>query len=110
VRVLRELPEGARQPRGWRLAWHEHGRRVGIYLPMPLHWLAWLTRELRYRISLAWEAPSRERKEFYDRERIHRERQRLAEEFARGYLAGWQECFLACKEAMQEEFGSWGIN
>lgn len=110
MKVRRERPEGAPQPRGWRLAWYERRGRVGIYLPMPLHWLARFTREVRYRISLAWQAPSRERKEFYDCERIHRERQRLAEEFARGYLAGWQECFQVCKEAMEEELGSWGIN
>jgi hypothetical protein len=30
--------------------------------------------------------------------------------FARGYLAGWQECFQVCKEAMEEELGRWGIN
>ncbi len=82
-----ELPQGTPRPRGWRLAWYGRQRRVGIYLPTLLHWLVRFLREVRYRISLPWRAPSRERKEFCDSERIHRERQRLAEEFARAAAA-----------------------
>ena len=59
-----------------------------------------LTRELMWRIELAWNAPSREAQETGDMHRMFRERQRLAEEYAAGYLAGWHECLDACVEAM----------
>jgi len=29
--------------------------------------------------------------------------QRLADEYARGYLAGWRECYRACLDVMEEE-------
>ena len=36
-------------------------------------------------------------------QRAHRERERLAEEYARGYRAGWRECFQTCLSAVEEE-------
>ncbi|MGH9560371.1 MAG: hypothetical protein ACRD3S_02855 [Terracidiphilus sp.] len=40
--------------------------------------------------------------------RLHRDRQRLAEEYARGYICGWRECYDACLEAVEEEISQAG--
>ena len=101
--LRRELGPGGRVPRGFRMAWYEPRRRVGIYVPAPLHWALRVLREFAYRLRLALRAPAIERKQFFDMQRIHSERQRLADEYARGYLSGWRECFRACLEAVEEE-------
>lgn len=97
--ILRhELGHGARPRRGWKLAWYEPRRRVGIFLPAPLHRMARALRELKWRIGVAWKAPTRERQDVFDLQRDHREQQKLATEYARGYLQGWQECLEAWEE------------
>lgn len=97
--ILRdELGHGAEARRGWKLAWYEPRRRVGIFLPAPLHRLARAIRELKWRIAVALRAPTRERQDVFDLQRDHRERQKLAAEFTRGYLRGWQECLEAWEE------------
>ena len=98
--IGRELTFGARIPRGWRMAWYEPQRRVAVYFPAPLHWPMRAAREFAWRAGLAWNARRRERQESDDMQRVFRERQRLAEEFAAGYLAGWHECLDACLEAI----------
>jgi hypothetical protein len=97
----RELTFGAPIPRGWRMAWYEPQRRVAVYFPAPLHWVMAAARELAWRFGLAWNARRRERQESDDMQRVFRERQRLAEEFAAGYLSGWHECLDACVEAFE---------
>ena len=97
----RELTFGAPIPRGWRMAWYEPQRRVAVYFLAPLHWMMAAGRELAWRFGLAWNAHRRERQESDDLQRVFRERQRLAEEFAAGYLAGWHECLDACMEAFE---------
>ncbi len=104
--IRRELTHGVARPRGWRMAWRVPRRRSGIYFPAPLHWLARTLRELAWRVRLLLTAPSREETEIHDAERVYNERRRLAEEFARGYMTGWRECFDACKEALEEGLGS----
>ena len=104
----RELTFGAPIPRGWRMAWYEPRRRVGIYFPAGLHWLMRAVREWAWRIGLAWNAHTRERHESEELQRVFRERQRLAEEYAGGYLAGWQECLEACVEALEGGDGGGG--
>jgi len=101
--IRRELSHGASVPRGWRFAWYEPRRRVGVYYPSPLHWLLRVLREIAYRARVAWDAPEIERAQIFEMQRIHRERQRLAEEYARGYLIGWHECFRACLEIVEDE-------
>lgn len=91
-------------PRGWRLAWYEPHRRVGVYYPPPLHWLARAWREAVHRARLAIGAPSLERAEFFEMQLAHRQRELLAEEYARGYLVGWRECFEVCLESVEQEF------
>lgn len=83
------------------MAWYEPKRRVAVYFPMPLHWLAEAAREIAWRIGIAWNAARRERHESQEMQRTFRERQRLAEEYAAGYLAGWHECLDACVEALE---------
>ena len=104
VKSLRkEATHGAVIPAGWRLAWYEPKRRVGVYYPAPLNWILRVLRELRHRAQLAVRAPGIEREDVFQMQRLHKERERLAEEYARGYLSGCQECFKTCMAAVEEE-------
>lgn len=102
----RELTSEETPPRGWRLAWREPRRRSSVYFLAPLHILARAIREIAWRVRLLWTAPGREESEIHDAERLYIERRRLAEEFARGYLVGWRECFEVCEQVFEEELGS----
>jgi len=102
-RIRGEVSHGARPRRGWRFAWYEPRRRVAVYFPAPLHWLMRAARELVHRMRLACEAPTIECAEIFRMQRAHRERQRLAEEYSRGYLVGWHECFRDCLSVVEEE-------
>jgi len=97
--LLKELPLGATPPRGWGMAWYEPQRRVKVCAPLQLHWLMRWAREALWRFQLAMAAPRRETQESRDMQRRIRESQTLAQEYARGYLAGWRECREACVEA-----------
>ncbi|HKW87571.1 MAG TPA: hypothetical protein VJN21_02325 [Candidatus Acidoferrales bacterium] len=99
--LKRELGHGREPRRGWRMAWYEPRRRVGVYFPAPLHLLARGLREFRYRVVLAWRAPTREQRDVLDLQRVHREREKLAAEYSRGYLCGWQECFEQWVETIE---------
>jgi hypothetical protein len=101
--LRREIGHSGAIPRGWRMAWYEPRRRVAVYYPPPLHWLARALRELVYRVRLAIHAPPIERAEVFEMYRAHRHRERLADEYARGYLTGWRECFHSCLDAVEEE-------
>jgi hypothetical protein len=101
--VRKEVTHGGVIPRGWQLAWYEPRRRVGVYYPAPLHWIARVTRELLRRARLAMRAPGIEHEEVFQMQRLHKERERLADEYARGYLSGWRECFQTCLTAVEEE-------
>jgi hypothetical protein len=101
--VRKEVTHGGVIPRGWQLAWYEPRRRVGVYYPAPLHWILRVTRELLHRARLAVRAPGIEHEEVFQMQRLHKERERMAEEYARGYLSGWRECFQTCLTAVEEE-------
>ncbi len=101
--VRKEVGHGGVIPRGWELAWYEPRRRVGVYFPKPLHRIARAVREVAHRVRMAIDAPDIERAEIFPMQRVHRERQKFAEEYARGYLAGWRECFHSCLSAVEEE-------
>jgi hypothetical protein len=103
LQIRREVSHGGVIPRGWQMAWYEPRRRVGIYYPVPLHWLLRAMREIAHRVRLAVRAPGIERAEVFQMQRTHQERQRLAEEYARGYMAGWRGCFQACLSAVEDE-------
>ena len=98
-------------PWGWRMAWYEPQRGIGVYYPAPIHVIVRLGCEVFRRAGVALRAPTPERDQTLRLEMTHSERQRLAEEFANGYAAGWNECFAACTEAVHEEFarseGAW---
>ena len=102
-RFCREVGHGGIVPRGFQMAWYEPRRRVGVYFPAPLHWAIRALREFRYRLRVALRAPAIEQAEVFEMQRTHRERHRLAEEYAHGYLTGWQECFETCLAAVEEE-------
>lgn len=101
--LRKEVSHGGTIPRGWQFAWYEPRRRVAVYYPPPLNWLLRAARELAHRLRVAWDAPSIERSQVFQMQRMHRERQRLAEEYSRGYLVGWHECFRACLEIVEDE-------
>lgn len=103
LKLRREAGHGAIIPRGWHMAWYEPRRRVGIYYPVPLHWILRALREFAYRLRIALRAPPVEQVDVFAMQRSCRERQSLADEYARGYLAGWRECFDTCLEAIEEE-------
>lgn len=108
TKLRREVGHGGTIPSGWRLAWYEPRRRVGVYYPAPLHWFLHSLRELLYRVRLAMRAPGIECAQVFELQRAHRNRQELAEEYARGYMAGWHECFESCLVAVEEELSRTG--
>jgi hypothetical protein len=85
------------------MAWYEPRRRVGVYYPAPLHWLLRGLREFANRLRVAVRLPSIEHLQVFDMQRSHKQRERLADEFASGYLVGWRECYETCIAAVQEE-------
>jgi hypothetical protein len=99
----KEVSHGGVIPPGWKLAWYEPRRRIGVYYPAPLHRIFRAARELAYRFRMALRAPSIEHMDVFDMQSTHRERERMAEEYSRGYLQGWHECFHSCLETVEEE-------
>lgn len=108
LQLRREVGHGGNIPEGWRLAWYEPPRRVGVYYPAPLHWLLRGMRELAYRLRVALRAPRIERAQAFEMSRAHHNRRRLADEYARGYMCGWRECYDACLDAVEEEISRTG--
>jgi hypothetical protein len=103
LRLRKEVGHGGLIPRGWQMAWYEPNRRVGVYYPAPLHWIVRAIRQFAYRLRVALQAPGIEGAQFLAMQRAHRERQRMADEYARGYMNGWRECFHACVNAIEDE-------
>jgi hypothetical protein len=101
--LRREACQGGYVPRGWQMAWYEPRRRVGVYYPAPLHWLLRALREIAYRMRVARRMPSIEQLQVFDMQRLHKQRERLADEYASGYLVGWRECYQTCIAAVEEE-------
>jgi hypothetical protein len=101
--LRREVTHGGVIPRGWQMAWYEPRRRVGVYYPKPLHWILRVLREIQHRAKTALRAPVIEREEVFQMQRLHKEREKMAEEYARGYMSGWRECFQTCMNAVEEE-------
>jgi hypothetical protein len=105
----KEIPAGGRIPTGWYVAWFEPRRRVAVYSPLGLHWVFRFAREAASRARAAFAAPSIERVEELDMERAYRERQRLADEYTRGYLRGWRECLAAVEDELAETNDVWSV-
>lgn len=104
--LRREISSGGRIPCGWRIAWYEPKRRVGVYSPTPLNWILRVGREAVHRIRRTLGAPSIERAEAAEMEKQNHERHRLAAEYSRGYMTGWREGLDACLAAVEDEFVS----
>lgn len=102
-RVTKDVACGGNVSPGWRMAWYEPRRRIGVYAPVPFHWVLRFAREFKYRLRWALAAPAIEETESLEMERRQQERERLADEYSRGYLNGWGECFDACVSAIEEE-------
>jgi hypothetical protein len=101
--LRREVSHGGMVPRGWQMAWYEPRRRIGVYYPSPLHWVLRALREIFHRLRVAMCSPAIECTQIFEMQHGHRDRQRMADEYARGYLIGWRECFHACLEAVEAE-------
>ena len=82
----------------------KRGRKYGL-----MQWLAacfpaavaWIARGQREEARLR-----RAKQQATNDERAYLEQKRLSEEYARGYLCGWQECFHTCVEAIEDEIGA----
>jgi hypothetical protein len=103
IKLRKEISHGGVIPRGWQMAWYEPRRRIGVYYPSPVHLFVRLVREFTNRVRVAVRAPATELAEIVQMQRAHRER--LAEEYAKGYTAGWRECFQTCLSAVEDELG-----
>src|SRR6185437_5248629 len=103
LRLRKEVGHGGMIPRGWQMAWYEPRRRVGVYYPSPWHWIARGMRHVIYRVRLALDALGMEGAQCLAIQRANGERQRLADEYARGYMRGWRECFRTCVDAIEDE-------
>ncbi len=99
----KEVAHGGVIPRGWRMAWYEPRRHVGVCYPAPLSWIMRTLREFRYRLRIALGAPRMEAAQFFAMQRANQQRQRMADEYARGYMVGWRECFHTCVNAIEDE-------
>jgi hypothetical protein len=78
--------------------------------PAPHGALGWLAATARRAVvgGLSIFVKQRRARAAVKAEREHLRRLDFAEEFARGYLAGWKECLLACQEAIEEGHdGGW---
>lgn len=101
---LKAVTPSGRVPVGWRLAWHEPKQQTSVYGLVPLHWALRWGRELGYRLRTFIRAPRIEQVQRQEMQERNEERQRLADEYSRGYLAGWHACFEACLTTVEEEF------
>jgi hypothetical protein len=101
--MKRVATHGEKIPAGWKMAWYEPRRRVGVYYPAPLHWVMRLLRAFVYRLKFGWSAMPQAVADVFEIQRAHREREKLATEYARGYMVGWRECFAASVELIEEE-------
>ena len=48
--------------------------------------------------------PGRDRQTVIEAQQEFQVRKRLADEYARGFLRGWRECFDVCAEALGDEW------
>ena len=104
-----ELPRGRRLPFGYGLAWVDLSRWVAVCFPWPLNWLARGLRSGNWRLRAIFRAvagPGIDAQFIAESQRAFRQEQELAGQYAAGYLAGWEECFDACLEAVHEELGT----
>jgi hypothetical protein len=101
--LMRELAPGVAAPVGWRMGWFDPMRHVAIYFPAPLHWLARAAREVKWRVQLAVKSPGMDTERILAAQKQYGERMKLADEYARGYLEGWRECFESCAEIFEDE-------
>ena len=104
----REVASHGRPSSGWRAAAHKSDRQPETHRRGPLQWAVLVVRELLYRVRLAIEAPPVDVAEGRESERINRDRHLLAEEYSRGYMAGWRECFETCLETVEDEIARTG--
>jgi hypothetical protein len=95
-----------RQEAMWRVEWRAWARRVASAARATVELIRRGWREFTRRAGLALNAPSLERQQMADADRTYLVRKRLTEEYSRGYLCGWQECFETCMQAIEDEIGA----
>lgn len=92
--------------RNWWIGWRKGARRMAPAGGTSFGWLIRGWREVAWRVGLALRAPTLERQQAAEVQRILLEQRRLSEEHARGYLRGWKECFDVCMEAIDDEIAA----
>ncbi len=97
--VVRQVPK-------WRDPWRAWARRAASAVRATIELICRGWRELTRRADLALNAPSLEYQQIADADFAHLVPKRLTEEYARGYLCGWQECFETCMQAIEDEIGA----
>lgn len=90
----------------WRVEWRARARRAVSAVRTTIELICRGWRELTRRTGLALNAPSLEWQRAADERRAYLVRKRLTEEYSRGYLCGWQECFETCMQAIEDEIGA----
>ena len=108
----KELARDTKMPPNYELAWMDWSRGVAVCYPWPMNWLARQWHGFVWRItraSCAFRGLGPEEQHVADAQRIYRQRQILAEEFAEGYLTGWQECLDACIETIEQQIEQGGL-
>lgn len=97
--VVRQVPK-------WRDPWLAWVRRAASAVRATIESICRGWRELTRRADLALNAPSLEHQQIADADFARLVRNRPTEEYARGYLCGWQECFEMCMQAIEDEIGA----
>lgn len=76
---------------------------IGKFMHSEESRVAWFFEEILYRCRLVISAPTRQQALKNEREAAHSQQHELAEEYSKGYLEGWHDCYAACLAAIEEE-------
>jgi len=80
-------------PSGFRTAWIDSSRNVRVLYRWPVHLLMRCLLEGCWRLEKFVQGPSRLQCGWERNHQLQFDLERLAQEYAQGYLEGWQECF-----------------
>lgn len=81
-------------------------RGLANRLTAPWGWIRRAFRELHYRFHAALTMPSLQEALAEHARQRELDRERLAHEYSRGYMAGWRECFDTCLQAVEDEIAT----
>ena len=79
----------------------ENGKQLNASSPERRNWVVRLTAAVANILQLSSCMRPAKSMARTDQPREFAERERFADEYARGYLAGWHECYAACLEEVE---------